>query len=213
MHLPPFLATRLARPLLLCLLLVAGCASVHGASRGKVEVGMTEKGVASWYGPGFHGRQTASGERYDQDRISAAHPTLPFGTLIRVENLDNGKTLEMAINDRGPFAKRRILDLSKGAAQRLGVIGPGTANIRLKVLELPESWGYAVQIGAFRKQRNAQRTLERVRQTGDGFPQVDIHHDGGWYRVQARGFESRKEARRLRNTLRRFGFSAVLLDR
>ena len=82
-----------------------------------------EKGIASWYGPGFHGKPTASGERFDMYDMTAAHPTLPLNSLLHVTNLENGKMIIVRLNDRGPFADKRIIDLSKGAAQKLGVIG------------------------------------------------------------------------------------------
>lgn len=97
--------------------------------------GYTEKGVASWYGPQFHGRSTANGERYDMYGITAAHPTLPLPTLARVTNLVNGKQVLVRVNDRGPFHKNRLIDLSYGAARELEVTGMGTAPVRVDVLE------------------------------------------------------------------------------
>lgn len=91
-----------------------------------------EVGVASWYGPGFHAGSTANGERYDQDDLTAAHRTLPMPSWVEVENLDNGRKLTVRINDRGPFAKDRIIDLSRKAAQLLGVDRAGTARVRLR---------------------------------------------------------------------------------
>ncbi|OSZ70477.1 septal ring lytic transglycosylase RlpA family lipoprotein [Sphingomonas sp. IBVSS1] len=90
-----------------------------------------EEGVASWYGPGFHAGNTANGERYDQDDLTAAHRTLPMPSWVEVENLDNGRKLTVRINDRGPFARGRIIDLSRKAAQLLGVDRAGTARVRL----------------------------------------------------------------------------------
>jgi rare lipoprotein A len=91
-------------------------------------------GTASYYGPGFNGRRTASGERFDQNALTAAHRSLPFGTRVRVTNLANGKSVVVRINDRGPFKRSRIIDLSKGAAQKIDMIGTGTARVRLEVL-------------------------------------------------------------------------------
>lgn len=91
-------------------------------------------GTASWYGPGFHGRRTSSGERFDQQELTAAHRTLPFGSTIRVTNIDNGKSVVVRINDRGPFIRGRIIDLSRGAAQRIGMMGAGTARVELASL-------------------------------------------------------------------------------
>jgi rare lipoprotein A len=93
-----------------------------------------EVGVASWYGPGFHGNQTANGERFDQHDMTAAHRTLPMPSFVRVDNLENGRSAILRVNDRGPFAKNRIIDLSKAAADKLGVIGAGTARVRVRYL-------------------------------------------------------------------------------
>jgi rare lipoprotein A len=96
-------------------------------------VRLIEQGRASWYGPNFDGKLTANGEQYDMYGMTAAHRTLPFNTLVVVENSDSGKLVLVRINDRGPFAKNRIIDLSKKAAQEIGMIAPGTANINLFV--------------------------------------------------------------------------------
>lgn len=93
-----------------------------------------ETGVASWYGPGFHGRRTANGERYDQNALTAAHPTLPMPSAVRVTNLENGRALILRINDRGPFARGRIIDVSRAAADKLGFRGAGTAKVRVEIL-------------------------------------------------------------------------------
>lgn len=92
----------------------------------------SETGLASWYGPGFHALSTANGEVYDQDGLSAAHKTLPLPSYVEVENLDNGRRLTVRVNDRGPFVDGRILDLSRRAAQLLGVDGPGTARVMVR---------------------------------------------------------------------------------
>lgn len=95
---------------------------------------MNETGIASWYGPNFHGKRTANGERYDQHELTAAHRTLQMPSLVRVTNLENGRSVVVRINDRGPFAHGRIIDVSKRAAELLGFIGRGTARVRLEVL-------------------------------------------------------------------------------
>jgi rare lipoprotein A len=94
-----------------------------------------QQGAASWYGPGFHGRTTASGERYNQHDLTAAHKKLPLGTKATVTNLNNGKTVEVEINDRGPYVRGRILDLSRAAAERLGMRNAGITPVRLEVTE------------------------------------------------------------------------------
>jgi rare lipoprotein A len=93
-----------------------------------------ETGIASWYGPGFHGNKTASGERYDKYEMTAAHRTLQMPSLVRVTNLDNGRSVIVRVNDRGPFAKGRIIDVSKRAAELLDMIGTGTAKVRVEML-------------------------------------------------------------------------------
>lgn len=92
-------------------------------------------GVASYYGEEFHGRPTASGEKFDMNDLTAAHQTLPFGTKIEVTNLENSKKVVVKVNDRGPFVKGRILDLSKGAAEKIGIIETGTAIVKIVVLD------------------------------------------------------------------------------
>jgi rare lipoprotein A len=125
---------------LLAALLLDGCALAGGPaapplSPGESSTGWTEVGVASWYGQPFHGRATASGEIYDMEAPTGAHRTLPFGTRLRVENLENGRATTLTINDRGPFVKGRILDVSRRVAEELGMLGPGTARVRITVME------------------------------------------------------------------------------
>jgi len=91
-------------------------------------------GVASWYGPGFHGRTTANGEKYNMHQLTAAHKSLKFGTKVRVTNKKNGKSVIVRINDRGPYVGSRIIDLSKSAAEVIGMIGPGTASVTVEIL-------------------------------------------------------------------------------
>ena len=101
----------------------------------KVDYSYDQTGIASWYGPGFDGKATANGEIYDENALTAAHNTLPLPTIIRVTNLENGRAIELRINDRGPFAHGRILDVSRRAAQLLGFETMGTARVRVQVLE------------------------------------------------------------------------------
>jgi rare lipoprotein A len=95
-----------------------------------------QEGIASYYADQFHGRRTANGETFDMHALTAAHRALPFNTRVRVTNLDNGRSVVVRINDRGPFVEGRIIDLSLGAAKAVGMIGPGTARVRLQVLEM-----------------------------------------------------------------------------
>lgn len=102
--------------------------------RPAVDYGYDETGIASWYGPNFHGKQTANGERYDMNTLTAAHRTLPLPSIVRVTNLENGRSIIVRVNDRGPFAKGRIIDMSKLAAERLDMISKGTARVRVRIL-------------------------------------------------------------------------------
>jgi rare lipoprotein A len=97
-------------------------------------VGLVEVGIASWYGPGYHGKRTSSGERYDQDALTAAHASWPFGTRVRVTFLSTGRSVVVRINDRFPNHKGRVIDLSRAAARQIGLIGPGTGRVRLEVV-------------------------------------------------------------------------------
>jgi rare lipoprotein A len=124
------------------------------------KIGDTEIGMASWYGRPYHGRQAANGEIYDMEKLTAAHRTLPFNTWLRVENLSNGKSVEVRIIDRGPFVDNRIIDLSRAAAEQIALIGPGIGRVRLVVIKPPavvEASLFAVQAGIFRSKENADK--------------------------------------------------------
>ncbi len=111
----------------------AGRAGEAGPQAAAVATG-SQVGIASWYGGKFHGRTTASGELYDMHAMTAAHPSLPFGTRVRVTNLENGRSTVLRINDRGPYAKRRIIDVSRHAAEHLGFLKAGLAKVRVEVI-------------------------------------------------------------------------------
>jgi rare lipoprotein A len=123
---------RLLPALLLACVLGAGCATT-GARPGSL-TGHTEVGQASYYAAPYHGRATASGERFDTHKLTAAHRTLPFGTRVRVTNLTNGKSVVVTITDRGPFKHGRVIDVSERAARELGFVRAGTARVRVQVL-------------------------------------------------------------------------------
>lgn len=127
--------------------------------------GFVQRGKASWYGKKFHGRRTSSGEEYDMYAMSAAHKTLPIPTYARVTNLDNGRSVVVRINDRGPFVDDRIVDLSFSAASRLGMIGPGTANVELKVLDPHQHPEVQVAKAPQRKSAQAIPRVERAAKT------------------------------------------------
>jgi rare lipoprotein A len=127
------LSTALLALLLACSIL--GCVSVHTQPVQKSSSGSkVQHGNASWYGKPFHGRLTASGERYDMHAPTAAHKSLAFGTRVRVTNLDNGKHTVVRINDRGPFVKGRIIDLSYGAAKQIKMLQAGVVRVKLEIL-------------------------------------------------------------------------------
>ncbi len=165
--------------------------------------GFKQRGTASWYGRKFHGRRTSNGEVYDMYGISAAHKTLPFGTVVRVTNLRNERQLDIRINDRGPFVKGRIIDLSYGAAQKLEVVGPGTAPVEIVALAAPTRslaqpggghqfekvdltrGNFTFQVGAFQNRANAQRLADKLQHR---FTNVHIasfdRGDGLYHRVR-----------------------------
>lgn len=120
-------------------------------------------GMASWYGWQFHGRPTASGEQYDMFALTAAHPTLPFDTLVKVSLIGDDSSVDVRINDRGPFVDDRVIDLSLGAARELGMLRSGVARVRLQVLHMPPPTRYMLQIGLFRIPDNAHDLLHRLR--------------------------------------------------
>src|SRR6185369_6978060 len=127
---------------------VAGCSVFHHEPAPPPVVGGVQLGVASWYGPGFHGNRTANGEIYDQYELTAAHPSLPLGTRAMVTNLSNGRAVEVRINDRGPFVGGRAIDLSYAAARTIGMIGPGTATVRIEILAAAQPAQIAAQAAA-----------------------------------------------------------------
>jgi len=142
--------------------------------------GFRQRGLASWYGQDFHGKKTSSGETYNMYAMSAAHKTLPLGTYVRIHNLENNRTLDVRINDRGPFVRGRIIDLSYSAAKELGVVGPGTARVEVVALGTPTttdggtgrryvqgdyySGNFTFQVGAFLNRPNAQKLKQDLEQ-------------------------------------------------
>ena len=168
-----------------------------------VSADYVETGIASWYGNDFHGKKTANGEIYDMYGMTAAHKTLPLPTFILVKHLDNGREVVVRINDRGPFSKGRILDLSYAAAKELDMLITGTARVQITVLSQTtghlrtegkdvdiNKGAYVVQIGSFLEQNNADRLAAKynaiVRKTAVN---AQMFH-----RVQLRGYRSRQEA-------------------
>ena len=170
-----------------------------------------ETGVASWYGPGFHGKTTSNGERYNQNAMTAAHKLLPFGTRLRVVNLENGRTTEVRVNDRGPFVDSRIIDLSRAAAKDLGMLGKGTARVRIVSLERSgepsiftpdgDMLGlFYVQIGSFRERPRAVNLADFMRTQGYGC-RIARHDGNDLNFVQLGPYHSRSIAERTARSL------------
>ena len=172
-----------------------------------------QTGLASWYGHPYHGRIAASGEVYNMNRMTAAHRTLPFDTQVRVTNVNNGKQVEVRINDRGPFVPDRIIDLSYAAAKNLGMIAPGIIPVRLDILGqiFADKGRYTVQVGAFSENGNARALKERL----DGrFSPVFINSDqspwGPIYRVRVGRLAEKEEAAKLAKALADEGLEALI---
>ena len=149
-------------------------------------IGHTETGVASWYGHPYHGRAAANGEIYDMEKMTAAHRTLPFNTWVRVYDLDNNKTAEVRIFDRGPFVEGRIIDLSHAAAREIEMIGPGVARVRIEVIRTPPEAApglFGVQVGAFHVRTNADRMRSRMESEYGTARLVERSQDPGLWRV------------------------------
>lgn len=108
----------------------------------RFKVGNTVRGKASWYGDYFHGKKTASGEKYNMYNLTAANKTLPFGTIVRVKNLDNGKSVKVKINDRGPYVKGRMIDLSRAAFKKIAPLGAGVLNVEVTILDTSNTFRY-----------------------------------------------------------------------
>ena len=200
---------RLACLLLLIVYGLSGCAGrqpKYAASPADYPVGYVERGYASWYGPGFHGNKTASGEVYDSHRLTAAHRTLPLGTVVRVRSLTNGRQVTVRINDRGPFVSGRIIDLSLAGAQALAMAGPGTDQVELRVVGhggRPGALGpLRVQVASFGEQANAQALARKLKGTYSDVRIVTVELSSGRrYRVQVGQFASAQQAEELAERL------------
>lgn len=175
-----------------------------------------ETGTASWYGPGFHGKLTANGEKYDMNGLTAAHRTLPFGTKVKVINQDNGKSVVVRINDRGPYAKGRIIDLSKGAAKKVDMIETGTAKVRLvlmqpvmdnsKITDIKKPH-YTIQVASFQDKSLAQEKSSEVK--GSRVAEVKVDKKNV-YRVYLGKYENKEEATKDLEFLKKKGVSGFV---
>lgn len=195
------------------LLLAAGCGKPAEPWKPASET----EGYASWYGPKFQGRKTASGEIYDQNALTAAHRTAPFGTLFEVTHARSGRTVTVRVNDRGPFVKGRIVDLSYAAAQAIGMVATGTAPVRLRPVgasPAPETvpGEFVVQVGSFREAANAARMAEELRRR---FPSLraQVVPAEEFHRVFVGPFPDPERAEAERTRLERDGYDGLVLRR
>jgi rare lipoprotein A len=182
--------------------------------------GFVQTGVASWYGSDFHGKNTSNGERYDMYAMTAAHKTLPLGVYVRVRNMDNGRETVVRVNDRGPFVKGRIIDLSYAAAKQIGVDIIGTATVRIEALGYRETGtdqytalvnydagDYTVQVGSFKEYNNAQRLSEEMKRRY-GFSEIHMTNVNGdtFYRVYAGKYSTLGVAERAEKEFSEHGY-------
>lgn len=167
-----------------------------------------EKGIASWYGPDFHKLRTSSGEKYDMYAMTAAHKTLPLPTYVRVRNLDNGREAVVKVNDRGPFHGERLIDLSYGAANQLGVISKGTANVEIEAIGSAPLAQYYLQAGAFESPEKAHALQSQLiaskLQTDVQVEKRDKH-----YIVSLGPLASQKQTEHFKSLLLKQGLSGV----
>jgi rare lipoprotein A len=199
-------------------LIVLGAAALP-ACRPKVDylpAGNVQTGTASWYGGEFHGRPTSSREVYDMHDLTAAHNTLPLGTFVAVTNLTNGRSVVVRINDRGPFVKNRVIDLSYAAARALDMIGPGTAPVRIEVLPglspPPAALRFSVQTGSFIRKENAEAMR---RELAPNFPAVQISTfetpSQVYHRVRVPA-KDRESADKIARRLAEKGYAAIVFE-
>jgi len=196
--------------LLFAVVLLGGCAHQYRPGPGWVETG-----TASWYGEDFHGKPTAQGEPYDMYGVSAAHKTIPLGTRVRVTNLTNGNQVVCMLNHRGPFVGDRIIDMSYGAARKLGMVDAGLARVRVEVLEMPRYYSggrYTLQFGSFSARENALRLAGTIESRGyqPSIEQATVY-GSTVYRVRLGAFTSMDGARNLMQSFTSQGISCYIV--
>jgi len=191
--------------------LMTSCARRYYLPRGN-----TQTGLASWYGPNFHGKKTSSQEIYNMYDMTAAHNTLPFGTYVMVTNLENGRSVKVRINDRGPFVKGRIIDLSYAAAKVLDMIGQGVAPVKLEVLNQASgpkpSQYYSVQVGAFILKENAEALKFQLKKKHKNvYISIVTTSNQVYYRVRIEA-KSLDSAHKIARELFSEGFTVIVLE-
>lgn len=182
-------------------------------SGGFVEEGYTQIGIASWYGIDEHNRHAANGERFSKYAYTAAHKSLPMGTVVRVTNLENGRDVLVKVNDRGPFVRGRIIDLSYAAAQSVGMVRAGTVKVKVEVVSTPSTRDggifdalYTIQVGSFSTRENASDLKRRLdtKYQDVRIESVQISGDS-YYRVRVGRYSDRDDAEKTASKLRRDG--------
>lgn len=186
--------------------------------------GASQTGIASWYGPGFHGQPTASGVIYNQFELTAAHQTLPLGSQVIVTNLGNGRSVEVSVNDRGPFMKGRIIDLSYAAANALGMVEPGTIPVRIELVErgfhriqtIRANLDYTLQLGSFVEVENALELKGWLTKNYPWVKRVSIVLFRGkeslYFRVQTGTFSERRTAEDHARQLANEGIPTIIME-
>lgn len=168
-----------------------------------------QEGLASWYGGKFQGRLTSSGEVFDTNLMTAAHKSLPFGTIVKVTDRESGKTTVVKINDRGPFVEGRIIDLSRAAAEELDMVGRGIARVSLEIIDFAASKAlFAIQVGAFGLEKNAEKARQAIEKAG--FLATVEKTGVGITRVLARGLPE-KHLPEAQKKLESLGFTRTLV--
>jgi rare lipoprotein A len=203
---------------LLCaflLVTLAACAERRVPTRLPPDAASVEEGVASWYGLEERGRRTASGETMDPERLTAAHPAHPFGTVLQITDLDTQRSVQVVVNDRGPFVRGRVVDLSYGAARELGIVEKGLARVRVRVDGVDRSrlmTRWVVQAGSFSLEAAAQALARRLLTSGFTPLVVSPWIDAGttFYRVHVGRFTERAQAEQLAERLRANGHEVLV---
>jgi len=182
----------------------------------KRETREVQQGIASWYGKDFHGKQTSSGEVYDMYQLTCAHQTLPLGTMVMVTNLENGKSVELKVNDRGPFVKGRIIDVSYAAAKMLDMSEKGTAMVKVEVFGpvIEEIQRFTLQVGSFVDETNAQRLAEQLRKSFENVHVTTMEtQTQKYHRVRVGQFDTKESALVMAEKLSQMGFNVLVTSR
>jgi len=173
-------------------------------------------GIASWYGGEFHGRSTSSGEIYNMYQLTCAHNTLPLGSMVMVTNLENGRSLELKVNDRGPFVKDRIIDLSYAAAQILGIWEKGTAFVKIEAIGplIEQIQRFTLQVGSFIDETNAKKLADELRKSFENVYVTTVETlTQKYHRVRVGQFETRESTLSVAEKLSQMGFKVLVTSR